>query len=91
MKVFPQKDWLYVHVKKTTVIGRIEVPDIVQSEEQIITVLHVGKDVKLAKCGDEILIVPNALVGHYIPNETTRDEMKGFVQEESIMGIVKED
>ena len=86
MEILPQADFIHVKVKKTTSIGKIAIPDSVQFDEELITVVSVGPDVKLVKGGERILPKPMQGIRAILDgNETV------FIRESDILAIVKED
>ena len=85
MKIKPQYDWCQVKVTKTTAIGRIQLAESAQKEEEIVEVLEVGPDCKFIKKGDRIVCIP--LSGQMFPIDGKETV---FIREENIITIVEE-
>ena len=87
MNIKPQRDWLYLKLKKITKVGRIEIPDAAAlEEEEIVEVLSIGPLVKKIKVGDKLIVLPREIIRHNVL--TAKDEMNAFIREEFIVAVV---
>jgi len=85
VKIKPQYDWVWVKVTKLTAIGKIQLADSAQKDEEVVEVIEVGPDVTRVKKGDRIVCLP--LTGQCIPIGHL-DHV--FIKEENIITIVEE-
>ena len=85
MKMLPQADFIHVKVEKLGKIGGIAIPDSVTMEEEKITVLAVGPDVKLVKGGERIVPRPMQGIRCIVENQ---EEI--FIREGDILAVMEE-
>jgi co-chaperonin GroES (HSP10) len=86
MKIKPQYDWVQVKVTKISAIGKIQLAESSQRDEEIVEVLAVGSDCTRVKKGDRVVCIP--LTGQNIPIDGRTDCV--FVKEENIIAIIEE-
>lgn len=86
MKIIPQRDWIYLKIKKITKVGSIEIPDAVLEEEEIMEVIAVGPLVKKIKLKDRVIFLPQEAVKY---TTLGKDEMNAFIREEDVIAVVK--
>jgi co-chaperonin GroES (HSP10) len=86
MKIKPQYDWCQVKVTKITSVGKIQLAESSQKDEEVVEVIAVGPDCERVKKGDRVVCVP--LTGQNIPIDGSSDVV--FVREENIIAIIED-
>lgn len=91
MKVTPCENWVHFKAGVVKKIGRLELPDMAQKQEEYVIALEVGPDVKKIKKNDKLIIVPADAVKHQRTDIDDADTMYGFIREENIIAKVEDE
>lgn len=87
MKIRPCENWVYFKAQIIKKIGRLELPDTAQEQEENVLVLEVGPNVKKIKKNDKLIITFRDVINHKKGDDV--DSMYGFVREEDVIAKIE--
>ena len=90
MKIKPCNDWVFFKASVIQKIGRIELPDTAQKQEEHVLVLGIGPDVKRIKKNDKIIITFKDVIKYKKDDDTDKSSMYGFIREEDIIANIED-